>query len=270
VLKKVKLPLMNQQKTKKEAVMHYLIKNTDFEEILKFLKQVKGIHKNNIEQLRKFIEGVCYVLRSGCQWRLLPFYYGNWRAAHKRFKQWEMHSIWKKLFEFVQKDPDMEWVTMDSTIVRAHACAAGYTKNSHPQEALGRSKGGFSTKIHALADALGNPLKFILTAGQRHDVTQAKALSECIENTTVIADTAYDADDFIKFLNVNHCKSEIPSRINRKHPRSYDEHLYGERHTIECFFGKVKYFRRIFSRFDKSARSYLSFLYFAGALIWLR
>lgn len=250
--------------------MHYLIKDTEFTEILKFLSQVKGIHKNDTGRLRKFLEGVCFVLRSGCQWRLLPFYYGSWRAIHKRFKQWESRGVWEKLFEFAQKDPDMEWVAIDSTIVRAHACAAGYGRNSQPQEALGRSSGGFSTKIHALADALGNPLKFLLTAGQRHDITQAHALSECIDNTIVIADTAYDVDAFREYLNTKKCTSEIPSRANRKHPRPLDEHIYGERHVIECFFGKVKHFRRVFSRFDKSAVSYLSFLYFAGVLIWLR
>jgi len=250
--------------------MHYLIKDTDFEKILNFLMQVKGIHKKNIEKLRKFIEAVYYICRSGCQWRLLPFYYGDWRAVHKRFKQWEERNIWKKMFEYFQNDPDMEWISLDSTIVRAHACAAGYNKDSQAQEALGRSKGGFSTKIHAMVDALGNPLKFLLTAGQRHDITQAKNLIDDIKNTTVIADTAYDANDFIETLHSKQCEPEIPSRRNRKEPRYCDKHLYAERHTIECFFGKVKHFRRVFSRFDKSARSYLAFLQFAGMLIWLR
>lgn len=250
--------------------MHYLIKDSVFEEILKFLKQVKGIHKNNIDKLRNFIEAIYYMLRSGCQWRLLPYYYSDWRAVHKRFKNWEKRGIWKKLFEYMQKDPDMEWVSLDSTIVRAHACSAGYGKNSQDQEALGRSKGGFSTKIHTMVDALGNPLKFILTAGQRHDITQAKNLSKDLKNTIIIADTAYDANDFIETLSSKQCSSEIPPRRNRKEPRGYDEYLYVERHTIECFFGKLKHFRRIFSRFDKSSRSYLAFLQLAGVLIWLR
>lgn len=116
--------------------------------------------------MRNFIEAVYYICRSDCQWRLLPYYYGNWRAVHKRFKSWDERNIWKQLFEYLQQDPDMEWTMIDSTIVRAHACAAGYKKDSQLDEALGRSRGGFSTKIHALVDALGNPLKFVLTAGQ--------------------------------------------------------------------------------------------------------
>jgi len=247
--------------------MHYLIKDTEFIKILKFLITYKGIHKRNIDQLRLFIEAVYYVCRSGCQWRLLPIYYGNWRAVHKRFKEWSNRDIWKKLFEYVKQDPDLEWVIIDSTIVRAHACAAGYKKNSQEQEALGRSKGGFSTKIHTLVDALGNPLKFILTPGQRNDITQAKQLIEEAIDSPVVADKAYDANDFIDNISPDSC---VPPRSNRKNPRLYDEYLYEERHVVECFFGKIKHFRRIFSRYDKSAHTYLSFLYFVGSLIWIR
>jgi hypothetical protein len=64
---------------------------------------------------------------------LLPSYYGNWRAIHKRFKHWGMRDIWKQLFQFVQKNPDIEWTMIDSTIVRAHACSAGYGKDSQDQ-----------------------------------------------------------------------------------------------------------------------------------------
>jgi transposase len=250
--------------------MHCLIKDTYFKKILKFLMTIKGIHKKNIERLRKFIEAIYYMSRAGCQWRLLPYYYGSWRAIHKRFMKWQRRGLWGKMFYYFQEDPDMEWTMIDSTIVRAHACAAGYGKDTQAQEALGRSKGGFSTKIHALVDALGNPLEFILTAGQRHDITQAQNLTDDLTDTTVIGDTAYDADHFIERLDSQNCKSEMPCRKNRIKQRSLDEYLYAERHVIECFFGKIKHFRRIFSRYDKSAQTYISFLHFVGVLIWLR
>ena len=86
----------------------------------------------------------------------------------------------------------------------------------------------------------------------------------------IIADKAYDSNDFIEILKEQQCEPNIPLAKNRKEPRDYDEHLYKERHAIECFFGKIKHFRRIFSRFDKSAQSYLSFLHFVGVLIWIR
>ena len=131
--------------------MHYLIKDTEFRSIFEILKQIKGIHISNEIRIRKFMEAVFYICRAGCQWRLLPFYYGNWRSVHKRFKYWSTRGIWEKIFKKAQSDPDMEWVMIDSTIVRSHACAAGYLQE---REALGRSKGGFTTKIHAVTDAL--------------------------------------------------------------------------------------------------------------------
>jgi len=210
------------------------------------------------------------VARTGCQWRLLPSSYGDWRAVHSRFKSWSDRGIWEAVFENLQKEPDMEHLMIDGTIVRAHACSADYGKNSQEVQALGRSRGGFTTKIHALVDALGNPLRFTLIAGQRHDITQAEPLTVEIPSSTLIADKGYDSNSFVENLKNKQVNPFIPPRSNRKTPREYDEHIYKERHLIECFFGKIKHFRRVLSRFDKTASSYLSFLHFVGALIWLR
>jgi len=167
-------------------------------------------------------------------------------------------------------EADFEHTMIDATIVRAHACSVGYGKDTGEQEALGRSKGGFTSKIHAFVDALGNPLKFILTAGQRNDITQALSLTQELKDTILIADKGYDSNALIASLAANNCKAVIQPKKNRKEQREYDEYIYKERHLIECFFGKMKHFRRVFSRFDKSAEIFLSFLNFVGALIWLR
>jgi len=249
--------------------MKYHIHDVVWKKIYKILCTVKAIHKEE-GQLRLFIEGLYYTLRSGCQWRFLPEYYGDGRAVHKRFFEWKKKGIWDDFFEYMKKDPDMETFMLDGTIVRAHACAAGYVKNSNEQEALGRSCGGFSTKIHALVDALGNPIKFILTAGQIHDVTQAKSLCENVHDANICADKAYDSDEFIKCLKSNNCTPAIPSKQNRIIKRDYDKVTYKERYLIECFFGKIKHFRRIFSRFDKAASTYLAFSKITAGLIWLR
>ena len=144
-------------------------------------------------------------------------------------------------------------------------------KGGQAQQALGRSRGGFSTKIHVSVDGLGNPLRFILTAGQRHDCTQAEALIIDLDFELVIADKAYDVDDFIALIIKQYeAEAVIPSRAKRKQPRDYDAHLYKERHLVECFINKIKHYRRIFSRFEKLAHRYFSFLSFIGALIWLR
>jgi transposase len=146
------------------------------------------------------------------------------------------------------------------------------SRKEHPRakRLWGASKGGFTSKIHALVDALGNPIKFILTAGQRNDITQATNLTADLKETVLIADKGYDSNDFIQHLNNNQCIAIIPPKKNRKEQREYDKHVSKEPHLVECFFSKIKHFRRIFSRFDKSADIFLSFLNFVGALIWMR
>ena len=138
------------------------------------------------------------------------------------------------------------------------------------EQALGKSRGGFSTKIHILVDALGYPLRFILTAGQRHDITQAEALIESFEFKHAMADKAYDADSLLEAIAAIGADAVIPPSKNRTEHRDYDKHLYKERHLVECFINKIKWYRRIFTRYDKLAQRYAAFLHLAGALIWLR
>ena len=117
---------------------------------------------------------------------------------------------------------------------------------------------------------MGNAIRFILTGGQRNDITQAEALIENLFADYVLADKGYDADAFVLKLKETGAEVVIPSRVNRKQRREIDEHLYKERHLIECCIGKLKHFRRVFSRFDKLAKNYLSFVYFASTIVWLR
>jgi transposase len=174
--------------------------------------------------------------------------------------------VWDNLLQFCSQDSDLEYVMIDATIVRAHACAAGYGKQEI--EGLGRSKGGFTSKIHVKVDALGNPLQFTITPGQRHDITQTDILLSNIANSYVIADRGYDSKQLRSKLFKQGCQPVIPSKSNSKNPCDYDTHIYKERHAVECFFSKVKYFRRIFSLFDKSARNFASFFAFVGACIY--
>lgn len=137
-------------------------------------------------------------------------------------------------------------------------------------QSLGRSRGGFSTKIHLATDALGNALRFILTGGERHDITQAEQLIENFAADYVIADKGYDSEAFILKLKEQNSEAVIPSRSHHKEQRVIDNHLYKERHLIENQIGKLKHFRRVFSRFDKLAKNYLSFIYLASTVVWLR
>ena len=138
------------------------------------------------------------------------------------------------------------------------------------EQALGRSRGGFSTKIHVTVDGLGNPLRLHLTAGQCHDIIKASDMINDLDFDYVLADKSYAAKDFLDEIIEMGAIPVIPSRQNAKEPHQYDKWRYRERHLIECFIGKIKHFRRVFSRFDKLASRYLGFLQLTSTLIWLR
>lgn len=137
-------------------------------------------------------------------------------------------------------------------------------------EAIGRSKGGLSTKINATVDALGNPTGFVLTPGQAHDLIGADELLPTIVADTLIADKAFDADErAIEPLIAAGKTAAIPPKSNRKNPRAYDKDVYKARHLIENFFCRLKQFRAIATRYDKTAVNFLAAIHLAAATIWL-
>ena len=138
------------------------------------------------------------------------------------------------------------------------------------EQALGRSRGGFSTKLHSLVDGLGNPLRLHVTAGLCHDSPHAPALLAGLTFQRVIADRGYAGHDFIELVVASGAEAVIPPHPRAKEPREYDRDWYRERHLVECFINKLKHYRRVFSRFDKLAHRYLGFVQFASVLIWLR
>ena len=127
-----------------------------------------------------------------------------------------------------------------------------------------------STKIHALVDALGNPIGFFLTGGQAHDLVGADHLLPSMQADTLIADKAFDADErVLDPLAAAGKTAVIPPKANRRLPRDYDRDLYKARHLIENFFAKLKQFRAIATRYDKTARNFLAAVHLAAAAIWL-
>lgn len=142
-------------------------------------------------------------------------------------------------------------------------------KKQQNEEAIGKSRGGLSTKIHAAVDAFGNPVRLLLTAGQTSEYTQAEALIEGFEAGYVLADKGYDSDQFVSAIEKNHAVPVIPSKKNRKVPRDLDKVLYKERNAVERFFQKLKNFRRIATRYERLARNYLAMLSLVSTVIWL-
>jgi transposase len=144
-------------------------------------------------------------------------------------------------------------------------------KNPETNESIGRSCGGLSTKIHATCDALGNPTGFYLTAGQEHDLVGADALMyKLIQADLALADKAYDADDRVRSKLEEHgCQAVIPYKESRINPKWYDKDIYKARHLIENFFAKLKQYRAIATRYDKTARNFLGAVYLAASVVWL-
>ncbi|MDF3048209.1 MAG: transposase [Candidatus Midichloriaceae bacterium] len=138
------------------------------------------------------------------------------------------------------------------------------------EQGIGRSKGGFSSKLHAAFDALGNPIRFFVTAGQRSDYIKALDLVNGFKMGALLADKGYDANYMIDAAKSISAEAVIPPRSQRKAPRDYDRELYKERNLIERMFNKLKHFRRVATRYDKLDVAYLGFVFIASIYLWLK
>lgn len=127
-----------------------------------------------------------------------------------------------------------------------------------------------STKVHLIVDALGLPLTFKITEGQRHDILSAKELVGRVLSRCVLADKAYDARDFRRALDEQGCDQVIPSNRSRAQRRPYDKELYKARSEIECTFSLLKQARRFATRYEKTLRNYAAVVAIGCALLWLR
>ena len=222
---------------------------------------------------RLFIDAVLWIAKTGAPWRDLPERFGNWNSVWKRFDRWSRKGTWKLVFEALQ-DPDLEWLILDSTVIRAHPHAAGAKKKTdgtggQEEQALGRSRGGFGTKIHGGVNGLGLPVKLILTPGQAADVTQAEALIEGVPIEVVIGDKGYDSRAVVQAIEARGAEAVIPSRKDRKEQRAYDKDRYKDRNLVERFWFKLKQYRRVATRYEKTARNFMGFILVASVMVLL-
>ena len=138
-------------------------------------------------------------------------------------------------------------------------------------EETGRSRGGLTTKVHAVTDGLGNPLSFLLSGGNRNDICMAQALLEPFDlsGRLILADKGYDSDKFVHWIEERGGIVVIPSRICAKRPRNTDWHTYKERHLVENLFLKLKNYRRFATRYEKKALYFHAVVSLACILVWL-
>lgn len=158
---------------------------------------------------------------------------------------------------------------IDTSIIRVHQHAACIARNK--RQSMGRSRGGLTSKIHAVVDTNGLPVRLALTAGEAHDNRLAgKLLSRLKSGTMLLADRGYDADWIRDLAAKRGVWANIPPRCNRIEPICFSPYLYRARNLVERFFNKIKHCRRIATRYDKLAANYLAFIQLASIRLWLR
>lgn len=135
---------------------------------------------------------------------------------------------------------------------------------------MGRSRGGFGTKIHAGVNGLGLPVKIVLTPGQDADVSHAKTLLEGVPFEVVIADKGYDSQALVDALEAQGAEAVIPSRKTNLVQRDYDRDRYKDRNLAERFWNRVKHYRRVATRYEKTARNFLAFVHVASLMVLLQ
>ncbi|NUB17463.1 IS5 family transposase, partial [Azospirillum brasilense] len=233
---------------------------------------------------RCFLEAVLWLARTGAPWRDLPEDVMNWRTAWRRLQRWTAAGIWGRIVaELRAMAPNAGWNVhlLDSSGIRAHAHAAG-ARHTSGEQALGRSRGGFSTKLHLRADAEGRPVALHLTGGERHDLLGVGPLFEQgalrggkrggprWKPDAVIADKAYSAAWLLDGLRRKRIVPIIPSRADQRRNPDFDRAAYRRRNLVERLVGKLKQFRRVATRYDKLDAHYLAFVQIASVMVWLR
>ncbi|HCU1555477.1 TPA: IS5 family transposase [Escherichia coli] len=231
---------------------------------------------------RKIINGMFWVLCSGGPWRDLPERYGPWKTVNNRFNRWSksgvINIIFNRLLSRLDANGFVDWsaTALDGSNIRALKCAAGAHKK-HPDidedNGLGRSQGGFGTKIHLATDGSGLPLNIVLSPGQSHESQFAQRLLDgigvqrqngCIKRRghVVLADKAYSGHTLRNELKNKGLKAVIPRKSNEKMASvgraRLDRDAYRNSNVVERCFGHLKEYRRIATRYDKTARNYLA------------
>ena len=176
----------------------------------------------------------------------------------------------KRSFRLCQSTPTLRM--SQSTQHPARCIKAPMVGKKPGDKAVGVSRGGRNTKIHALVDGLGNPLAFLLSSGNDHDSRHAVPLLSQIniEGSNILGDKAYGAKAIRDYIDSQNAVYTSPPKSDVNDPWLVDWHTYKERHLIECFFQKLKWFRRVFTRYDKLDASFLAFVHIAAIAILLK
>ncbi|MFB9982624.1 IS5 family transposase [Mesorhizobium newzealandense] len=221
---------------------------------------------------RRVISGIIFVIRNGLRWRDAPPDYGPPKTIYNRFIRWSRLGVFNKIFSaLAAKGGRPDQLMIDATHLKAHRTAASLLKKGLFPRRIGRTKGGLNSKLHAVCDGQGRPLIMLLSEGQMSDYKGAALMLGTLPKAqSLLGDKGYDADWFRTALAERDITACIPSKTNRKVPIPHDKALYRQRHKIENMFGRLKDWRRIHTRYDRCAHTFLSAICIAATVIfWL-
>ena len=224
---------------------------------------------------RRFLHAVLWMLKTGAPWRDLPPSLGGWRAVHARFLRWARKGLWQKLARELEPIKAVDLACLDSMSAKAAPCAAGARKNrqgharSQQRQALGRSAGGLTAKIHAAVLENGRLLAVAATPGAKGDAPLAPWLlreSALFRPRAVCADRAYDSNALREKISALGAVPVIPSKKNRRVPVAHDPAIYRRRNVVERYFRRLKNQRKLALRTDKAKAAFLAWVWVAEAV----
>ena len=222
------------------------------------------------------INAILYVLENGCKWRALPKEFGNWHTVYTRLYRWAKKGVLRALFAEMQRQQlitiKVEVNSLDSFSAKAHPDASGALKNG--RQAIGKTRGGWNTKIHTVAGNDKLAVDFTLSPGNHHDAPEGRILLETIgkqpEVIPLLMDRTYE-DDYTRYIaQMLKFGPIVPPKSNRKAPWDYDKELHKQCNEVERLFRRLASFRRVFTRYDKLDFMYEAFVCFALVVISLR
>ena len=231
-----------------------------------FPRQRGNVSLSNLEVLN----AILYVAEHGCKWRGLPARFGNWHTIYTRMNRWARAGVLDRVFAALQDEQiiriKIEALSLDSTIVKVHPDGTGALKKNGPQ-AIGKSRGGWTTKIHMVAADARTAITFSLSPGHNHDAPEGRELLRMLKpvhsTVSMIMDRAYEGAETRQLVLELGFTPVVPPKQGRVSPWQYDRIMYRRRNEIERLFRRLKGFRRIFSRFDKLDVMFTAFIHFA-------
>lgn len=215
--------------------------------------------------LESVLEGILFVLYEGCTWRAIDSPSASWNSIYQYWRRWCAEGIWAQLLELGAPSPKGKTRFLDSTHIKVHRAGCN-PEGGQEAQGIGTSRGGLNTKLHAVVDLKANPLALVLSAGNEADISWAEFAVGDLQGGTLAADKGYDSDTFRCWLYEREIKPCIPSRSNRLEPLPYGPATYKKRGRVENFFERLKRYRRVATRYDKLAVTFLGFVQLAAAL----